>query len=232
LQAPSQVTARGTGAQRLVATRGSEAAFERWWKQIPRLEGTLYDWQSQSHNRHDRGGRTNFGITERAFMGCAGAAGLPKTPEAFENLTPTDAKKIAKAIWRTSGAQQISDPGVATVVGDWFWGSNTGAWRGVNSVLSSMGAAVGAGAPPGPGAKLGPEAMAALNSLPPERLVKELSEARAAEHVKIAERAPEQAVFLDGWQQRVALMLAQALDFDTAATADEPKLPSRLPWRA
>ncbi len=201
-----------------------DQAFERWWKSIPRLEGTLKDWQANPHNRADRGGRTNFGITERAFMGCAGAAGLPKTAEAFEAMSVDQAKQIAKAIWKTSGVHQIRDPAVATVVGDWFWGSNTGAWKGVKEVLSSLGTQVGEGQ------GLDPRSLEALNSLPPELLVERISNARHQHHQGIVETDATQHVFLSGWQARVEFMRASALTFVQQSTP-EPELerhPRRL----
>lgn len=179
-------------------------AFEAWWRQIPRLEGTLGDWQKSPSRHLDRGGRTHLGITERAFMGCAGAAGLPKTVQAFEAMTHAQAKKIAYAIWRTSGAHRIRDPAVATVVGDWFWGSNTRAWKGVRDVLTQL------GLNPGPGPGLDEATLVAIDSLPPGSLVERLSAARRAQHAGLVAIDPSQAVFLEGWQARVNLMRQQA----------------------
>lgn len=207
------------------STPGAEAAFEKWWQHIPRLEGTLEQWKANPHNAADRGGRTHYGITERAFMGCAGAAGLPKTPEAFENMSASDAKKIAKAIWKTSGALRIEDPGVATAVGDWFWGSNTGAWSGVKSTLSVLGAGVGAG----PG--LDEKTIAALNVQSPDRLVHELSLARGAQHERIAGADASQGVFLNGWQNRVAFIEAHALSLVATEAPDRDAPPPTAPYR-
>ncbi len=187
----------GSDGSSSAPTRQRPDAFELWWRDVPRLEGTLDAWKRNVKNQADRGGATHFGITERAFMGCAGAAKLPKTREAFENMTQVEARQIARALWKTSGSHRIDDPGVAVVVGDWFWGSNTRAWTGVKAALGRLGIAVP------PGAKMDEATLAAINSMPPDRLIRAFSAERRAQHERIVRADASQSVFLRGWQARV-----------------------------
>ncbi len=237
-------------AEVLDATETSRhPAFERWWAGLVRLEGTLQQWQAQPANAADRGGRTHFGITERAFLACAGAAGLPRTRDAFEGMTKPQARAVALAIWKTSGAHRIDDPGVAVMVGDWFWGSNTRAWQGIRNVLEELSihsAPVGPTSPQATGSTsaegesyrhpqaLDERSVALLNSLPPALLVERLAIARKTQHATLVQRAPDQSVFLRGWQRRVDVQTTLALSMTGTSDAQHvtalgPSDPTRAP---
>jgi hypothetical protein len=123
-------------------------------------------------------------------------------------MTQAQAKSIAKAVWRTSGADRLENPAVAIVVGDWFWGSNSACWRHVNAALRAQGYAVPNGA------EFGAQTVDVLNRLPGSVALPLLSEARRAHHQRIVERDSTQRVFLDGWQRRTEAMLASAERID------------------
>ncbi len=123
-------------------------------------------------------------------------AGLAPTTEAFENLSPAHAKSIAASIWKTSKADQLDDPGVALVVGDWFWGSNALAWQRIKEALHS------AGHPMPSSDGFDAATIEVLNGVPAHELIALLSEARRRHHAEIVASDPSQAVFLNGWQRR------------------------------
>jgi lysozyme family protein len=190
--------------------------FEIWWRGTRRFEGTLKHWRAQPLNRFDRGGRTNYGITERTFRRCAGAANSSASSAGFERLSAGQAKKIAAAMWRISRADQIADPGVALVVGDWFWGSNTHAWRRIKEALRASGHALP------PGDELDQQTIAVLNAQPPHEVIELLSAARRRHHQAIVHSDPSQAVFLEGWQRRTTERELVALELSRGSVPTRP----------
>ncbi len=198
------------------APRILDPVFGEWWKRTVSLEGTLAQWAANPSNRYDRGGRCNFGITERTYKAHARAVGLSPTREAFEALTPDQAMLIGEVMWRESRSHRIANPGVALVVGDWFWGSYRTAWVRVKNALRDMGYAVSEGG------RLDERTLAILNSAPPAELIDRLTAARLRHHQEIVERHPEQARFLAGWQRRTKARWAQARRWVTSPTG-KPK---------
>lgn len=187
------------------------SAFEHWWERIPAMEGKLRDWQRKAGNRVDRGGSTHFGITEQTFMQCAPVAGLPRTRESFEAMTKAQARRIAKSLWDLSGADRLEDPGVAVLVGDWFWGSNSVAWARIKQALRERGHDV----PETSG--LGENSASILNAMTRADAIALLSDARHRHHRGIVAADPSQRVFDAGWEARVEQRRLQALELSGTA---------------
>lgn len=185
--------------------------FASWWRHTPRYEGDLAAWERNPANRADRGGRTQFGITERTFAETSRAAGLAPSAAAFESLSVSEARRIAAAQWRGHGLDRVEHPGVALVVGDWVWGSNSAGIRRVQRALVAL------GEPVTETGELDAATLSALNGLEPRRLIDALSLARFEHHADIVRHDPTQRVFLAGWQRRTEERREEALALtDTA----------------
>jgi lysozyme family protein len=183
----------------------ADPAFNAFWSKIVGFEGTLADWLKNPANQFDRGGKTNFGITFNTFKAYHGAAGLDATEDAFAKMSAQQAMLLGRAVWRTSKADRLRNPGVAVVVGDWFWGSNVAAWGRIKSALTNMGFAVN------PSRGLDDGTIALMNSLPPRELIEAISFGRFKHHQDIVEQDPNQKKFFEGWQRRTEERREQGL---------------------
>jgi lysozyme family protein len=183
----------------------ADPAFTAFWSKIIGFEGTLADWLKNPANQFDRGGLTNFGITFNTFKAYHGAAGLEATEDAFAKMSPHQAMLIGRSVWRTSKADRFRSPGVAVVVGDWFWGSNVAAWGRIKGVLTEMGFALNQGR------GLDEGTIALMNSLPSSELVEALSFGRFQHHQEIVAKDPNQKRFFEGWQRRTQERKEQGL---------------------
>lgn len=192
----------------------SDPAFEQWWKSIAGYEGSLADWEKQPANQHDRGGKTNWGVTHATYMTVGPKVGLEPTEEAFRAMTPLQASRIGLHFWKQAGCHLIHDVGVAIVVADWFWGSGpTGAKR-VQRVLQSFGYR---GEIDG---IIGPKTAEAINAAPPSELIQAITAGRIAHFDDIIAKDKSQQKFEKGWKRRATERGQEGLRFAGMARAD------------
>lgn len=148
-----------------------------------------------SDSFHDRGGRTNYGITERNYQ---------KDFPGFniEELTVLQAKEwYHKCYWIPLKLDQINSPGVCTEIFEQAvnmpWGQ---AVKHAQEAVNMLGANI-----PVDGF-MGPQTILALNSCPyPEPLVKILNGLQVCWYLEIVRAKPEQKANIRGWLRRVVI---------------------------
>ncbi len=201
--APSQPHA---GKPAAPAAPRPDPAFWEWWKRIAGFEGTLDQWRANAANKADKGGETNSGITKQFYKLWAKALGLDPSDAGFEALTPEGAMRFGEMVWRSSGASRIKNPGVAIVLGDWYWGGIS--LKRLTALLKRHGftATFDRGSP----SKATTDFM---NTLPPDELLEEMSDAKADQYEGIAKADPTQQQFLGGWLKRNEERREQARQF-------------------
>ena len=173
-----------------------DPAFEQWWRSIAGYEGSLADWEKQAANKHDRGGKTNWGVTHSTYMSVGPQVGLEATEEAFRAMTPLQASRIGFYFWKKAGCHLIHDVGVCIVVADWYWGSGSAGTKRVQRVLRPYGYE---GAIDG---VIGPVSAAAINAAPPSELIQAITAGRIQHFDDIIARDDTQKQFEKGWKRR------------------------------
>ena len=138
------------------------------------------------NNPADKGGATNWGITERT----ARASGYTGD---MRELTQDQAKTIYKAqYWDTLSLDQVIDSAVAYAMFDTAVNVSPH-WAAITAQ-----AAVGVNAD----AKIGPVSLNAINAAKPKDLIQDISNARIDHRIDVCQRDPGQKVFLLGWLVR------------------------------
>ncbi len=203
-------------------------AFWEWWKKVAGFEGTVGDWEAnKKFNVNDRGGRTNLGITRGTFTQYHNVASLPDTDEAFDAMTVEQASLIGRSFWKKSHADELSNPGVAIIVCDWYWGSTSYAFVEIKKRLAAMGYFIDKDKKFLTEGKynvddLDPDTIAVMNTIPPATLTKALTEQRLDHYARIA-ADPTQKNFEKGWFKRANERQTQAeelLEKDSSAVQD------------
>lgn len=205
-------------AKQPAAAPGVDPKFWEWWKRVVGFEGPLDAWKANPANAADKGGETNFGVTKNFYLQWAQALGLPATEEGFAALTPEQAMRFGQMAWKSSGASRIANTGVAIVIADWYWGGIH--LKRLTALLAKRGfkATYDKGSPSKATTDF-------INTLPPDELVQEMSDAKAEQYNAIAKADPSQQVFRDGWLKRNEERRAQAQPFvakKQAAAAGKP----------
>lgn len=141
-------------------------------------------------NPNDHGGATNQGVTQRVYDGWRQVQGLPL--QTVRDISSTEVEDIYRHLyWHPAHCDSLIDP-VAICHMDWSVN------HGVNGAMHTLQEAAGVTAD----GIWGPQTQEAVQNaigLPARYL-----ELRAAWYRDDAEQNPSQAVFLDGWLQRIA----------------------------
>jgi hypothetical protein len=188
------------------AQSAEDAAFWEWWKLVAGFEGPLEAWKAQPANKSDRGGETNWGVTKKFYMQWAGALGLAATEEGFAAMTPDQAMRFGRMLWKASGANRVKNTGVAIVLADWYWGGiDLGRF---SALLEEKGRAAtfNEGKPDA-------ATIDFMNTLAPAELIRLMSKAKAEQYRKIVKKDPSQQKFLKGWLDRNERRRLQAQPF-------------------
>lgn len=152
---------------------------------------TAIDWMLKHEgglvdNPNDKGGLTNYGISQRAY---------PSVD--VRNLTRDQAVKIYLSDYWEEPFNRISDQTIANKMLDMK--VNFGSQQAVSLIqraLRQFGWAVAIDG------KFGPQTLDFLNRSNPEDLIVELRTQSVLYYVGIVESKPNQAVFLKGWIRR------------------------------
>ncbi len=143
----------------------------------------------------DRGGPTNYGITQRTL---AAWRGRPATADDVRTLTDADAREIYQRRYVVDpGFETLPDPLRGQVVDDGVLSGPRTAVRDLQRALRRSGAHVAIDG------RLGPQTRAALDGSDTRRVHARLVQVRAERIGRIVQRDPTQARFLTGWLGRV-----------------------------
>jgi lysozyme family protein len=209
-------TASGVQRQKAVPaeTKDEDAAFWEWWKNVVGFEGSYDAWKNNPGNKSDKGGETNWGVTKKTYLASAKALGLPPTDEGFAAMTPDQAMRFGRMIWKASGANKVKNTGVALVMADWYWGGiDLGLLK---ELLKKKGRAATFNM-----GKPDDATIAFINTLSPGDLVDLMSEAKEAQYRNLAKTDPSQQKFLVGWLKRNEERRKQAQPF-VSPTESQP----------
>lgn len=185
----------------------TDPAFEQWWKSIAGYEGSLASWEKQPANKHDRGGKTNWGVTHATYMSTGPLVGLEPSEEAFRSMTVPQAAKIGYYFWKQAGCHLIKDVGVTIVIADWFWGSGYSGTKRIQKVLKQFGYK---GKIDG---HIGQTTADLINTIPAGELINAITAGREQHFHDIIAHDPSQKRFEKGWLRRARERGAEGLHF-------------------
>jgi lysozyme family protein len=130
----------------------------------------------------DPGGRTNFGISQRAHRDID-----------IESLTRSQAADIYwKDYWLPCRCDKLGYPASLAV---FDYAVNSGTKVATKALQRSVGAT--------PDGKIGPKTLRALGRSAPKSIAKHVTDQRLANFIRIVRRRPASLVFLKGWMRRL-----------------------------
>ena len=178
------------------------------------MDGEGREWECVAG---DHGGETVWGIARNPNPGWQGWPLVDAIKTAHPGVNPTpfinaDARVVAlisifyrEAYWQAAGCDQIQDQALATKL------MKMAVNMGVGKALTWLQRAYNVRSwdhsltPPGPGPELkidghaGPMTLAAVNAVPPARMLRALQAAADHHYWDICETVPSQRKFADGW---------------------------------
>lgn len=156
-----------------------------------------------ANHPNDSGGPTMCGVTLSTYRAYRRSQG-------YQSTTVDDLKAISLSAWKTIlkkqfwdkwRADQIRADQIAYALVDWMWVS--GVW-GIRYPQKLLGVTIDG--------KVGPVTLAAINNYPDQHeLFDKIQAARNAYHASIAQPGSKNAVFLNGWNNRVASITWEGL---------------------
>lgn len=164
---------------------------------LPAFRRVIGEEGGFSDKKHDRGGPTNHGITQRTLAEWwkhLGRDGEPTRAD-VQMLSETEAREIYRMLWwGRYRLERIDDQGIAEKVFD--MAVNMGphaaiviAQRAVDAVADGV---------------LGPKTIAALNAADPAEALDKMRIFAAERYQRIVDEDPTQQAFLAGWLARAA----------------------------
>lgn len=145
---------------------------------------------------HDRGGKTNMGITQRFLEKYRGKAGV-KAADVRE-LTRDDAVKLYKAEWDIYGFGRLGNTDVMKLVYDFSVNSGPAlAIKYLQRILNGKGHSLKVDG------YIGEKTSSAVGTVDEKWLKREIQRCRAEHCDGIVDRNPEQKRFIKGWFNRI-----------------------------
>lgn len=158
-----------------------------FWKA---LDYVLGNEGGYSDIKEDRGGATNYGITQQTLNRYIALHPKTEVPDCVKKLTIRNAEEIYRsAYWRFDG---IKNDAIATKLFD--MAVNFGPGTAVQMVQKIIGVAVDG--------KIGPQTNDAINSIDPLILLESLVISCRERYSSIIANDPTQIKFRDGWMKR------------------------------
>lgn len=181
-------------------TVGDTLAFQKYAHTVLGWEGTLKDWEGKVANKNDRGGRTNFGITQTTYNGlCLTVLGEDPTDSGFVNLTPEKAETFLQYHWHIVSGDSFASPAIALICTDMAWGSGLASCnRRFRKVLREHFGYIGQ-----PTGFLKSDVFRVANKANQEDLVRRLVQERRDAVEWDCVQNPKQQVFKRGWLRRI-----------------------------
>ena len=149
----------------------------------------------------DRGGPTNWGITQKVYEAFKGR---PVTIAEMQKMPRSEAIAIYKKnYWDKVGGDNIKYYATAMILFD--QAVNRGVGAAVKQAQQVLGVTVDGG--------VGPKTLAALNSIPDTTFIPKFLAMAENSYKAIVANNPSQSVFLKGWMNRVEHLRQQASQF-------------------
>lgn len=152
------------------------------------IENVLAREGGYVNHPNDRGGPTNWGITQSTL---AGHRRMPVSAEDVRALTRDEAKQIYLGYFR--GLESVTDPKVLELLFD--YAVNSGTHRAIVALQRVLGVTADG--------VFGPKSRAALAGVDQSKLYFPLVCERLDNYLRIIARDPSQAVFAAGWANRI-----------------------------
>ena len=141
----------------------------------------------------DKGGPTNKGITFATWKTYCKRKLKVATVESLRAMTDAEWTEIIKTMyWDKCLADHINDQNIANLLVDWYVNSGTVATRHIQRLVDVTADGI-----------IGPRSLNAINSAPALSLFWRLHQDRIDFYRHRAKTKPSQAVFLQGWLNRV-----------------------------
>ena len=171
------------------------ANFDQYFPRLLQEEGGFVD------NPDDPGGATNKGITLETFRSYAEPLlGIAPTLENLKQLTDQQAKQIyRREYWDAVDGNRIINQDLAEMICDFYVNAGDNAIRVLQRVINRL----KEGRPLQVDGIMGPNTLAAVNSLDAASLYNDYKAARIQYYVELTETDPNLKVFLAGWIDRV-----------------------------
>lgn len=167
--------------------------FDKAFEEVIGVEG------GYSNHPDDRGGPTNYGITQDVL---ASYRGKPVTANDVKNLSLQEAKLIYRArYWNPLGCDQIKSGIIASLLFD------QGVNRGISAAAKTMQMILNVTAD----GMIGPKTIEALNAKADKNLAVAFIFASQESYARIVQNNPSQAVFLVGWLRRTHKLFEMVL---------------------
>ena len=165
-----------------------------------------------SNNRYDRGGETNYGITN-IFMEQYKKALPDGKVKPIKEITKEDAYRMYNAMWNQHNLGYIKDKGIATLLNDYMINSNE--WKvakRVQDILNQKGHSIKVDG------LFGTKTLEAINNTDKEWLIEEILIDRYNNYREQVKYRPTQETFYKGWINRlnkIAEIVGSKLRFPT-----------------
>lgn len=152
----------------------------------------------------DRGGATMCGITIGTYEGYCRAKGYPKpTKQRLHDITAAQWLDVLKTLfWDRWKADEIKCQALANILVDWVWASGVNGIKIPQRILGVTADGI-----------VGPKTLAALNAADPQKLFKQIHNARINFIDDIVRRNPVQKKFHKGWKRRIDAITFNGLSF-------------------
>jgi lysozyme family protein len=149
----------------------------------------------------DRGGPTNWGITQKVYEAYKGR---PVSIDEIKNMPRSEAIAIYKRnYWDKIGGDQLKYYATALTLFD------QAVNRGVAAVIRQVQGILGLNQD----GRLGSQTIAALNAIPDTKFIPQFLTAAENSYKAIVQKNPSQSVFINGWLKRVDHLKKQATQF-------------------
>lgn len=166
----------------------------------PALAYILPNEAGYVNNPSDKGGPTNYGITQRTLDAWNAAHPEMGFPASVADLTPDQAGAIYQADYWPDGMEQITSQAVASKMLDIM--VNFGVSGGMKIIQQAANTLVTPGT--AVDGNLGPDAINTINSADESDMLAALVAALTVHYQSIAASDPSQQTFLAGWLARAA----------------------------
>jgi lysozyme family protein len=154
----------------------------------------ILKWEGgYAHNKYDKGGATNKGITYKTWEAYCKSKGKEASLTSLRHMTNEEWKEIfIEHSWKPWQGDKIESQRVANICVDWSWMSGAKVIKKVQKLLGLTADGV-----------VGPKTLASINGHSEDALFGQIKELRKKHFESIVKKDPTQQIFLKGWLNRL-----------------------------